>query len=167
MQRSAAISLRPVTEGDLEFLFRLYASTRSEEKELVGWEDAHWDEFMRMQFTLQHTQYMRGYDNPTFDIIMKNDVPVGRLYVDRRTDEIRLIDLAVLPEFRRRGIAAGLLRALLWESEATGLPVSLHVEKNNLILGYYQQLGFRIEDDKGVYLFMVRPPTADDHRRGL
>lgn len=153
----AHISLRPVADGDLEFLYRLYASTRQEEKELAGWPDEQWDGFLRMQFNLQHTQYMKNYEHPSFDIVMSGEIPVGRLYVNRRRDEIRLIDIAILPEFRGRGIAAGLVEALLLESEGKCLPVSLHVEKNNPILEYYLRLGFRIEEDKGVYFFMVRP----------
>ena len=154
------VTLRPITDDDLGFLFRLYASTRVEEKSLVNWPDAQWDEFLRMQFTLQHTQYMQNYQNATFDIILADDMPAGRLYVDRRADEYRLIDIALLPEFRGRGIAGSLVRALLLESESNGLPVSLHVEKNNPVLAYYQRLGFRVEEDKGVYYFMVRPPSG-------
>jgi ribosomal protein S18 acetylase RimI-like enzyme len=141
----------------MEFLFQLYASTRLAEKEMVDWPDAQWNQFLRMQFHLQHSQYMRSYQNPSFDIILENDVPGGRFYVDRRADECRLIDIALLPEFQRRGIAAALLKALLREADDNGIPVTLHVEKNNPVLDYYQRLGFRIEEDRGVYYFMVRP----------
>jgi GNAT superfamily N-acetyltransferase len=160
MPAATAITLRPITDDDLEFLFRLYASTRSAEKALVGWPDAQWDEFLRMQFSLQHSHYMRSYDNPTFDIIMENCVPAGRFYVNRRADEYRLIDIALLPEFQRRGIAGSLLGALLQEADKYRVPVSLHVEKHNPILAYYRQLGFRIEEDRGVYYFMLR--SLDD-----
>lgn len=151
------ISLRPIADDDMEFLFRLYASTRVEEQALAGWPDEQWEEFLLMQFHLQHTQYMRSYVNPSFDIIQKNGIAVGRLYVDRREDECRLIDIALLPEFRHRGIGGSLLGALVLESEQRGVPLSLHVEKNNPALDYYQQIGFRIEADKGAYFFMVRP----------
>lgn len=106
----APIALRPITDDDLEFLFRLYASTRVVEKELAGWPDEQWDGFLRMQFHLQHTQYQQNYLQPSFDIIVEGSVPVGRFYVDRRADDYRLIDIAVLPEFRRRGIAGRLVR---------------------------------------------------------
>jgi len=160
------ISLRSVTDDDREFLFCLYASTRAEEKELVGWPDELWDQFMRMQFDLQQSHYLRSYDNPSFDIIMADDTPIGRLYLDRRADEYRLIDLALLPEFRGLGIGGSLLMAVVQEAEAQGLPVSLHVEKNNPILDYYRRIGFRIEADRGAYLFMVRPPAATSSRAG-
>jgi ribosomal protein S18 acetylase RimI-like enzyme len=158
--QTGVISLRRITDDDLEFLFRLYASTRSEEKELVGWGDEQWEQFMRMQFGLQHTQYMRNYENPSFDIILENGAPVGRLYVNRGPDEYRIIDIALLPESRRRGICGNLMKSLLRESEERGLPVSLHVEKNNPILDYYRRLGFRVEADREVYYFMVRTPLG-------
>jgi hypothetical protein len=63
------VSLRPITDDDMEFLFRLYASTRAGEKALVGWTDEEWDKFMRMQFRHQHSHYMHSYVNPSFDII--------------------------------------------------------------------------------------------------
>ncbi len=158
---NAIISLRLITDGDLEFLFRLYASTRTEEKELVNWPEEQWQQFLRMQFNLQHNQYMVNYQNPSFDMIMENGVPAGRFYVNRNIDDYRLIDVALLPEFRRRGIASALLKALLKEADSVGIPVSLHVEKNNPVLDYYQRLGFRISEDKEVYYFMVRPPAAN------
>ena len=160
------ISLRPVTDDDQEFLFQLYVSTRAEERELVGWPDELWDRFMRMQFDLQQAHYRRSYDNPSFDIILADDTPVGRLYLDRRADEYRLIDLSLLPQFRRMGIGGSFLKAVIQEAEAQGLPLSLHVEKNNPILDYYRRIGFRIEADRGAYLFMVRPPVATSSRAG-
>ena len=151
------ISLRPITDDDQAFLFRLYASTRAEEQALVGWPDEQWDQFMRMQFSLQHTQYMQNYENPSFDVILVEGIPAGRLYVDRKPDDFRLIDIALLPESRSRGIAGSLIKALLGEADQSGIPVSLHVEKHNPIRDYYLRLGFQCREDKGVYDFMVRP----------
>jgi len=156
--QTGEITLRSITDNDLEFLFWVYASTRAEEKELVGWNDEQWEQFIRMQFQLQHTQYMRNYENPSFDIILENGAPVGRLYVNRGPDEYRIIDIALLPEYRRRGICGNLMTSLLREAGKRGLPVSLHVEKNNPILDYYRRLGFRVEADRDVYYFMVRTP---------
>jgi len=157
--QTGEITLRSITDNDLEFLFRVYASTRAEEKELVGWNDEQWEQFLRMQFHLQHTQYMRNYENPSFDIILEKGVPAGRLYVNRGPDEYRIIDIALLPEYRRRGICGNLMTSLLREAGKRGLPVSLHVEKNNPILDYYRRLGFRVEADRDVYYFMVCTPS--------
>lgn len=152
------VALRPITENDQEFLFRLYASTRAEEKTLVGWGDEQWHEFMRIQFNLQHTHYMRSYDNPTFDIVMFGQTPVGRLYVNRGPEEIRIIDISLLPEYRGRGLGGGLMGNILREGNDRGIAVSLHVERNNPALALYKRLGFQEERSAEVYSFMKWSP---------
>lgn len=153
-----SVSLRPITDDDQHFLFQLYTSTRTGEKELVGWEDEPWEVFLRMQFNIQHSQYMQNYEHPTFDIVMLGSTPVGRLYVNRGANEIRIVDISVLPEYRGRGIGAGLLSIIFLEGDDRGVPVTLHVERNNRALALYQRLGFRVEGDRGVSWFMERSP---------
>ncbi|RII28305.1 MAG: N-acetyltransferase [Geobacter sp.] len=155
-----AIRLRPVADSDLEFLCQLYASTRDEEKKLVGWDDAQWESFMRMQFNLQHTHYMRNYQNPTFDIIMHGHAPIGRLYIDHGAKEMRVIDICLMPEYRGRGIGSVLMRQILQEGDDSGVPVTLHVERNNPALALYQRLGFQVVYSAEVYCFMKSQPKA-------
>lgn len=161
---SPAISLRPITDDDLEFLFQLYASTRAAEKELVGWEDEPWEGFMRMQFHLQHTQYMQGYQHPSFDIVLLDSIPIGRFYVNRLAEEIRIIEIGLLADYRGRGIGADLLKRILQEGDDQGVAVTLHVERNNPALALYQRLGFQVEDATEVYYFMKRPPAPAEDR---
>lgn len=147
------------TGNDLEFLYRVYASSRADEMALTGWSDLQKEEFLRMQFDLQHKQYTQNYKNASFEIILYNDVPVGRLYLDRRKDEIRIIDIALLTEFRGRGIGSKIMKDLVAEADEKKLILSLHVEHNNPALGLYEGLGFKKEGDTGVYFFMERPPA--------
>jgi ribosomal protein S18 acetylase RimI-like enzyme len=148
--------LRPVCEDDTEFLIRLYATTRSEEQALFGWDDARWDGFIRMQFTLQHTHYQQNYHNASFDLILLDEKPVGRLYVSRGTEEFRIIDISMLPECRGKGIGRKLLEALNREADQAGVPVTLHVEKHNPALNLYERLGFTVTEDRGFQWFMTR-----------
>lgn len=152
----ARLVLRPIAAGDREVLFRIYASTREEERLLLGWDPVQWEVFLRQQFGFQHDQYMVAYQNPSFDLVLLEGEPVGRLYVDRRCDEIRVVDIALLTEFRCRGIGGRLLRSLIGEAEAAGRFLGLHVEKNNPILDFYRRLGFQDAADRGVYLYMTR-----------
>ena len=107
---------------------------------------------------------MHAYANPSFSLVLcggndgQEGAVVGRLYVDRTPTEIRIIDIALLAAHRGRGIARQLLQMLVDESDACGIPLGLHVEKNNPILGYYQHLGFQSQADRGVYFYMQRPP---------
>ncbi len=160
LPRPADTSLRVATEADLDVLFEIYASTRTEELAVVPWTDAQKEAFLRMQFQAQHQYYRQTYPDARFDVIVHGDTPVGRLYVDRREDEIRLIDIALLPAHRARGIGSALLGELLAEAERAGKPVRIHVEHNNPARRLYERLGFRPLEDRGVYLFMEWAPPA-------
>jgi ribosomal protein S18 acetylase RimI-like enzyme len=157
---ASLISFRPIKETaeDLEFLYRVYASTRAEEMAMTGWTEAQIEEFLRMQFKLQHTQWLQNYKKAKFEIILYNKVPVGRLYVDRRTDDIRIIDIALLPEFRRQGIGATIMKNLVDEADERQVTLSLHVEFNNPAMGLYERLGFKKGELSGIYYYMERSP---------
>jgi len=155
-----SMGMRPVEAQDVELLYEIYASTRREELAATGWDGAAMDAFLRMQFQLQHAQYRQNYPTASFDIILVDGLPAGRLYVDRRSDGIRMMDIALLPQFRGRGIGAGIIRRLVGEADGSGQVLSLHVERNNPILGFYSALGFRTRDEGGVYLYMEREPAV-------
>lgn len=71
-----------------------------------------------------------------------------------------MVDIALLRDYRRLGVGGGLLQRLIDEAEREQAGISLHVERSNPILAYYRRLGFQVEADRGVYLFMIRPPMA-------
>ena len=107
-----------------------------------------------MQFDAQHAHYQEHYAGAAFDVILVDGQPAGRLYVAREEDEIRIVDIALLPDFCNRGIGTTLLRGLQSEAAAAGKPLRIHVERFNPALRLYERLGFREIADRGVYLFM-------------
>lgn len=153
------ISLRPTVPEDDEFLCRLYGSTREAELALVDWDEGQKAAFVRMQFDAQTDHYARYYAEASFLLILVNGERAGRLYVARWPEEIRIVDIALLPAYRGQGIGSTLLQGLLAEGETSGRPVSIHVEKHNPAMRLYQRLGFSPIADKGVYLLMSRPPS--------
>ena len=152
------IHLRLTRPEDLPFLQRVYASSREEELKAVDWDAQQKDDFLRMQFEAQHSHYAEHFPDADFQLVLKGDEAIGRLYVDRRSDEIRIIDIALLPDFQGEGTGSGLLEALLDEARQMDLPLRIHVEKFNPALRWYERLGFRQIEDKGVYLFMEWTP---------
>ncbi len=156
VDNEVGVTLRPVVDEDIEFLYRVYASSREDEMGMVQWPDAEKEGFLRMQFNAQHTQYHRVFPAARFDVVERHGVAIGRLYVDRRATEIRIIDITLLTEHRGAGIGGALMRELLAEGDRTRRSVSIHVERNNPALRLYLRLGFREVEDKGVYLFMRR-----------
>lgn len=152
------ITFQSKTENDLEFLFQVYYSTREDELAITGWNQKEIEEFLRMQFRLQHTQYMENYKlNGSFDIILVDGIPAGRLYVNRGTQDLRIIDIALLKEFRKKGIGSQIMADLIQEADHKNLSISLHVEINNPALKLYERLGFEKKEVFGIYHYMVRP----------
>jgi GNAT superfamily N-acetyltransferase len=121
---------------------------------MVAWSDAEKTAFVEMQFRAQDQYYHEHYPNTSFDVIVLDGQPVGRLYVARWADEIRIVDIALLPAHCNRGLGTTLVRALQAEAAASRKPLRIHVERFNPALRLYERLGFRQIEDRGVYLFM-------------
>lgn len=153
-----APTLRPVQDYEREIVFAIYASTRAEELAQVAWDEATKESFLRMQFAAQDRYYRETFPNASYDLIVGSTGVLGRLYVDRGSDAVLVIDLALLPEHRGRGIGTTLLERVLDEARAAGLPVRVHVEQFNRARRLYDRLGFRVIEDQGVYLLMERAP---------
>jgi len=159
----AGLSLRRTTGADLEFLAEVYASTRQEELSVVRWTEEDKAAFLRWQFDLQHQYYREYYPDCEFLIVERINgstrEAIGRLYVDRWPDEIRIVDIALLPPYRGAGFGSALLQSIMDEGAADGRAVSIHVEANNRALGLYRRLGFSHVDSNGVYYLMRWTPA--------
>jgi ribosomal protein S18 acetylase RimI-like enzyme len=153
-----AIALRQITAADEAFLAEVYASTRTEELEPVPWPAQQKRAFLREQFDLQHRYYQEHYAGSRFDVIERDGEPIGRLYVARWPQEIRIIDIAVLPAHRNSGIGSALLRELMDECGAAGKRLTIHVERMNPAMRLYERLGFNEVADRGVYAMMAWSP---------
>jgi ribosomal protein S18 acetylase RimI-like enzyme len=157
----ADVTLRPVAPGDEESLYGIYAATRTEELALTDWSDAQKEQFLRMQFAAQHSYYQEHYTDTSWDLILVDGDVAGRLYVARWPEQIRIVDIALLPPYRGRGIGGALLRGLQAEGAQTGKPVSIHVEQFNPARRLYERLGFVRIAERGVYdLMQWSPGTA-------
>jgi ribosomal protein S18 acetylase RimI-like enzyme len=151
-------SLRPAVDTDREFLTALYASTREVELELVDWDEATKRAFVQHQFSAQDEHYRSNYPGATLDVIEVDGEPAGRLYVHRGPSDIRIMDIALVPGFRGRGIGTELLRSLISEAEESGRKLSIHVEANNPARSLYDRLGFHPAGEHGIYVLMEREP---------
>lgn len=155
------IHRRAATEADMEFLYTVYAETRREELAVTGWDEPQKEAFLRMQFASQDSHYRQHYRGASFEVVMVGGAPAGRLYLYRTPREIRIMDIALLPQFRGRGIGGEIMRGLIRMADLEGLSLTLHVEHNNPVLAYYKRLGFLTKGEHGVYLFMERPAARE------
>lgn len=154
------IQLKGVGESDQDFLFAVYASTRAEELAPLDWSAAQKEAFLRQQFGAQSASYRSNYPGAVFQIIVVEGQDAGRLYVHRRDQEIRIMDIALLNPFRGRGMGTQLIGSLLKEGEMSCRKVSIHVEIFNPAMRLYERLGFRVVATQGVYHLMEWTPEA-------
>jgi GNAT superfamily N-acetyltransferase len=156
-----AVGFRPANDADQQFLCTLYASTRADEMSQVDWPEEQRDAFLQMQFNAQHRYYHEQFPAASYLVVERNGEAIGRIYLDRRSDELRLIDIALMPKARNQGLGKALLLDLLDEAQANGLPVRIHVERFNPARRLYLRLGFMQIEDQGIYQLMEwRPPDA-------
>ena len=153
-----AISLRPVTDRDLGFLAEVYASTHRQELAQTGWSRDEIEAFLNIQFEVQRRFYIETFKSARFDIIEFHGKAAGQLYVDRRNDEIHIIDIALLPKHRNKGIGSQLIKELLAEAGNKSLPVRVHIEDGNPAISLYRRLGFKQVENQGIYRLLEKRP---------
>ncbi len=154
------VTLRACTPSDEPFLTDVYARTRTDELAPVPWTDDQKTMFLRQQFHAQDVAYRASYPQATFSVVELVGTPIGRLYVTPLgDDEVRLIDIALLPDHRGTGIGSHLIEHVVAEAHRTGRYVSLHVERWNPALALYERLGFVRAGETDVHCRMERLPS--------
>ena len=157
------VELRSVRAEDEAFLLEVFASTREPEYAGANWTEEAWDAFLRSQLEAQRTHYETRFPGSVHQVILHADVLAGRIWVYRGEDEIRLLDIAILPEHRGRGIGSHLIRELQVEARASTLPLRHSVEIDNpRARQLYERLGFVPIQTRGIHTLMEWRSSAFD-----
>ena len=154
-----SIDMRPATQADQLFLLRLYASTRGNAFRLHGCDTATEAMLQTIQFQARQTDLHLRYPDAETTVIIGRERPIGRLHVDYSGGEIRLVDMALLPEYRGRGIGRGLLRGLQAHGRRLGVPVRLHVALGNPAQRLCHRCDFIMQGTDGQYAAMEWHPS--------
>lgn len=152
---SRATTLREATPADRSFLLKVYTDTRIDELAASTMTQAEKEAFCRQQFEAQDAHYRKHFPACEYLVIERDSQPIGRLYRDRRADEIRVVDIALVRAERGHGVGGGLMQDVLDEAARDGLNVRIHVEKSNPARRLYERLGFRVEETGDVYDLLV------------
>jgi len=153
---SPQFTLRPVCADDVGFLQMVYASTRADELTQLPWTEQQRSAFIRMQFTAQRQHYLKHYPNARQELILIEDQPIGRLYVNRG-EEIHIIDITVLPEHRGQGIGTSILKTLIEEATEAHKATTIYVESFSRSKQLFERLGFKEIEKDGFNLLLERP----------
>lgn len=157
------IQLRAVEEKDTAFIEAVYRTTREAELNLTNWSEYQKSAFISMQSTAQLTEYKTKFPGARFQVIIYNKKDAGRFYTCESENEIRLLDITILPEFTGQGIGTNLLHRLIQRSNKVQKKISLHVIASNPALKLYQRLGFVQIKKDGFRYYMEREPG--DHSK--
>ena len=149
------VTLRPVTKDDDPFLLELYGSTRADELGQVEWADGQKEMFVRWQFDLQRREYDARFPEARYQLILIDGERAGRFWTGEDEEQIRLLDIALLPRFQKRGAGTMLLRELMKEAASAGkLLRHMVFVLNNDAHRFYERLGFVVIEDLGAYKHM-------------
>lgn len=104
-----------------------------------------------MQFIAQESAYRHRFPDAERWLVLHGGEPIGRLIVDTTTEEVRVVDVGLLTDWRGRGFGTALLRYVRQQAVRRSLPVRLQVESRNPARRLYDRLGFQIVSTDGVY----------------
>lgn len=148
-RRPSGLRLRPATPQDLAFQRQLYHQRRQGELANVSWTTTDEQAFCDLQFMLQRADWAQRYPQARHWLLCRDadgvaTKPVGLLIWVREAGTLRVIDIALQPEWRGRGWGTRLLQGLMQEADSA--PIRLCVERTNPALNLYRRLGFVVED---------------------
>ena len=135
------LRLRAEHPDDEAFRLKLFRETHG--GVLAGLDPALVDTLLAQQFAGQTMTYRARYPDARRDIVEDAaGAPIGRMVVDQTSEAITLVDIALLADHRGRGIGTRLVRDLIDEAQAAGVPVRLSVRVDNPARRLYARLGF-------------------------
>lgn len=156
-------TLTTITDFSEPFLLEVYASARADEMAQIPWSDEQKTAFLHSQLQAQHEYYRSRYPNGSFNIIKSGNASIGRLYLAELDDEIRIIDITILPEYRHQNTGAEMIVKILQKCETLGKPAQIYIESYNPSAKLFARLGFEPTAVEGIYLlwrWTPPPPPA-------
>jgi GNAT superfamily N-acetyltransferase len=152
------IAKRPVSmPGDMAVLLAIFRSTRDPELSLLGWSEDEINAFVRLQLAAQLRDYNERYPEAEHSLVTVGARPAGRLFVARTEVAVHIVDLSLLPSFRRAGLGRSLVQELFEEADARAVPVTSYVEARNEARLFWHRLGFVARSAEGAYIALERP----------
>lgn len=137
------LHLRPATPADAPFLAALYRSTRWDLR-LIDGEEGFVESLMEQQQQAQTAGYGEACPDAFTFIIEKLGERIGRVMVLFGEQEVRILDISLIPEARGRGLGRAVLMALQRAAEQVKAPLTLCVWRHHpAARQFYASLGFQ------------------------
>jgi len=155
------ITLQPealAPEAD-SLAYRLFAVDKLAEFAAIGLPQPQAEELVQMQWRGRTLTYANQYPGAEdWTISLEDGTPIGRYLLQKTPQGLRMVDFAILPDWRGQGIGTQVLQKLIHSTSTSGAVFSLRVEKNNRALYLYKRLGFAIVSDDEISFEMEWKP---------
>jgi ribosomal protein S18 acetylase RimI-like enzyme len=152
----SAVTLRAVAPADEPFLRALFRTTRETLMGALGWSGAQASAFCDMQFDAQASSYRGAFPDAEYLVVLDEAArPIGRMTRAVTGEGIVLVDIALVPQARGRGIGTSLLRGLQEQAGRAGRALLLSVETTNPARALYRRMGFEVVLEDGMQVRML------------
>lgn len=157
-----AITLRPATQQDEDFLYNLYKLSRVDEFSMTGIGELQFEMLMRMQYAARKMTYENNYPVSGHNIVIVDGAEAGQIWVFSDATQYRLIDIAIAGAFQNQGVGSSLMKSLIAQTIQAEIPLRCSVATNNPgSLRFHQRLGFRIVSSNEAYYQMEYAPDGE------
>ncbi|WP_433944208.1 GNAT family N-acetyltransferase [Paenibacillus sp. SN-8-1] len=124
-----------------------------------GWDEIMQQQFLSMQWAARQRSYSLQYPAAEQLILHHREEKVGQALVDRSDGKLTLVDIAVLPAYRRQGFGTAFIRKLQADAENASMSIHLSVLPDNPALRLYERTGFIRNDSGSLHIQMVWSPA--------
>jgi ribosomal protein S18 acetylase RimI-like enzyme len=145
------LKLRLARDDDDKFLFNLFYDVRAREFTDAGIPLAQLMPILELQHKAQIYSYSNEFPSATNSIIVFNEKCVGRILIQKNEKSAHLIDIAILQEFRGKGLGSFLINKM--KSECDQIRLSVYAA-NILAIKFYEKHLFQISKNDVMYLNM-------------
>ena len=140
VRRRTAVARRSAGGADIPLLRELFADAHVEFAVLPP--DTRFV-LVDMRFRAERRQHAAQFPHARHEILVVDGVDVGRLLIDSRDDEMRVVDITVGLGRRREGIASNALAQLADEADKAGQRLWLTIWSGNTAMrAVCERLGF-------------------------
>ncbi|MCD2519027.1 GNAT family N-acetyltransferase [Massilia sp. G4R7] len=147
-----ALHIRPARPDDAAFFAALYRSTRPDLLAMLA-DRRYIDGLVAAAWQAQAASYRERYPDARYQVLELDGEPVARLVTAAVARALRVVDLAVLPAARGRGVATAALQWLQRQARQDGRDLALAVHRDNAgARRLYAALGFAAEGEEGAVL---------------
>jgi len=145
------LSMCPVKAKHTEFLFKVFTQSRPDLALIDAVNDEEKATIIYQQFKMEEQQFIEMYPEGEFNIVMLNNLPIGRLYIHNGEKTDRILQIGLVEKYRSMGIGKKLVTRVTENALKKGKTVSLQVAWfNQGAYKFYEKLGFKVVENKGV-----------------